>query len=515
MRKEWKRGTALMLVAASAVIAGGAGNSPAVQAAKKPKLSAKTATVYIGRTKKLTVKKNGVKRIAGTSWTTKNKKVIALSSKKRDSVRIKAKKKGNAVIKAVIRYEVKGSKKLRKTTIQCKIKAAPYVSPEKAKKSNVEAATTKYQPLAKLAEKHGFKLGTVTNFDKTFREDYFKLATYHFNSLTASNEFKAYSLLNQMESAKNPNGMPVMDYTKADQIISKAREKGIKMRGHVLVWHAFMSDWFFREGYENNGKYVSKEMMQKRLQYYIEQVITHFETKYPGTIYCWDVVNEAVADNAAEALKDDKRNLRVKNNKFYDVLGPDYVEQSFLYAKDTIEKLGVDVKLYYNDYNAFFANKRDAILNLVSSVNSYAKDASGNNRKLCDGVGMQGYIGGYGTQTGCLSAGSIELIREAIQKYAALGMEVQVTEMAVRNYVNTNSMRKKHADFYGKLFKMFTEVNAGAQKPLTAVCIWGLVDDPTLARSSYEYSMNGPYCGLFSELYAVNGAFKKVYEVLK
>ena len=82
-----------------------------------------------------------------------------------------------------------------------------------------------------------------------------------------------------------------MDYTKADQIISKAREKGIKMRGHVLVWHAFMSDWFFREGYENNGKYVSKEVMQKRLQYYIEQVITHFETKYPGTIYCWDVVN--------------------------------------------------------------------------------------------------------------------------------------------------------------------------------------------------------------------------------
>ena len=51
MRKEWKRGTALMLVAASAVIAGGAGNSLAVQAAKKPKLSAKTATVYIGRTR--------------------------------------------------------------------------------------------------------------------------------------------------------------------------------------------------------------------------------------------------------------------------------------------------------------------------------------------------------------------------------------------------------------------------------------------------------------------------------
>ena len=43
-------------------------------------------------------------------------------------------------------------------------------------------------------------------------------------------------------------------------------------------------------------KYVSKAVMQKRLQYYIKEVITHFEKKYPGVIYCWDVVNEAVAD---------------------------------------------------------------------------------------------------------------------------------------------------------------------------------------------------------------------------
>ena len=349
---------------------------------------------------------------------------------------------------------------------------------------------------------------------------------YHFNSLTAGNEFKAYSLLDQAKSAKSKDGMPVMNYDKADTIISFAKENGIQMRGHVLVWHAYMCDWFFREGYDTSKKYVSKAVMQKRLQYYIKEVITHFEKKYPGVIYCWDVVNEAVAD---QNVGNDNRNLR-KDNQFYKILGSDYVEQAFLYAKNTVDELGADIKLYYNDYNSFYKSKREEIVNLVKSINSYAKDAKGNVRKLCDGVGMQGYIGGYGTQNGCMNEQNISDIKKSIETYAALGCEVQVTEMAVRNYMGTAAMKKKHAAFYKKLFQMFVDVNEISAKctgksdeeikkleesrPLKAVSIWGWQDDPSLDESSYGYSMNGPYCGLFTELYAVKDSFKNVYEVL-
>lgn len=195
--------------------------------------------------------------------------------------------------------------------------------------------------------------------------------------------------------------------------------------------------------------------MQKRLQYYIKEVITHFEKKYPGVIYCWDVVNEAVAD---QNVGNDNRNLR-KDNQFYKILGSDYVEQSFLYAKNTVDELGAGIKLYYNDYNSFYKSKREEIVNLVKSINSYAKDAKGNTRKLCDGVGMQGYIGGYGTQNGCMNEQNISDIKKSIETYAALGCEVQVTEMAVRNYMGTAAMKKKHAAFYKKLFQMFVDVN--------------------------------------------------------
>lgn len=284
--------------------------------------------------------------------------------------------------------------------------------------------------MAKLAEKHGFKLGTVVNYSLVSSDDNYKnLVKYHFNSLTAGNEFKAYSLLDQAKSKESKDGMPVMNYEKADKIISFAKENGIQMRGHVLVWHAYMCDWFFREGYDTAKKYVGKAVMQKRLQYYIKDVMTHFEKKYPGVIYCWDVVDEAVADSK---VGDDKRNLR-NDNPFYKILGSDYVEQTFLYAQNTVEELGVDIKLYYNDYNSFYKSKRDEITNLVESINSYTKDEKGNYRKLCDGVGMQGYIGGYGTQDGCMNDADIADIKTSIEKYASLGLEVQITEMAVRN----------------------------------------------------------------------------------
>ena len=51
-----------------------------------------------------------------------------------------------------------------------------------------------------------------------------------------------------------------------------------------------------------------------------------------------------------------------------------------------------------------------------------------------DGIGMQGYIGGYGVQEGCLEQSHIGMIRQAIEGYAAMGLEVQITEMAVRNF---------------------------------------------------------------------------------
>ena len=398
-------------------------------------------------------------------------------------------------------------------------------------KKDATEVTTNYQSLASLAEQYGFKFGTNISSQALSNTELTKLIKYHFNSTTFSNEMKAYSLLRQPASQsnyKNEQSTASIDFTTADKMVEYARANGLQIRGHVLAWDADMCDWFFREGYTTDGAYVSADVMKYRLQKYIEEVMTHFEKKYPGVIYCWDVVNEAVADNKGEFAADDVRHVRTvrggKTNLFYDHIGKDYVELAFKYAYETRKTLGAEdrIKLFYNDYNTFMtygANKRDAIVELVKSVNASAPDGQGGHLKLCDGIGMQSYIGGYGQQSGCMNDNDITAIKNAIEKFASIGVEVHVTELAVRNYERSDEREAEHGAFYKKLMQTYVDINKAAQAkgetgPITSLSIWGLFDAPYLAKTDYSYTMNGPYCGLFTELYQPKEAFKEVYKVL-
>lgn len=398
-------------------------------------------------------------------------------------------------------------------------------------KKDATEVTTNYQSLASLAEQYGFKFGTNISSQALSNTELTKLIKYHFNSTTFSNEMKAYSLLRQSASQlnyKNEQSTASIDFTTADKMVEYAKANGLQIRGHVLTWDADMCDWFFREGYKTDGAYVSAEVMKYRLQKYIEEVMTHFEEKYPGVIYCWDVVNEAVADNNGEFAADDVRHVRTvrggKTNLFYDHIGKDYVELAFKYAYETRKTLGAEdrIKLFYNDYNTFMtygANKRDAIVELVKSVNSSVSDGQGGYLKLCDGIGMQSYIGGYGQQSGCMNDSDITAVKNAIEKFASIGVEVHVTELAVRNYERSDEREAEHGAFYKKLMQTYVDINKAAQAkgetgPITSLSIWGLFDAPYLATTDYSYKMNGPYCGLFTELYQPKEAFKEVYKVL-
>lgn len=388
-----------------------------------------------------------------------------------------------------------------------------------------------YTSLAQLASAHNLKMGTVMNVNKAADKKYMDLTKHHFNSITAANEMKAYSLLNQQMCKEASDGMPKMDYTNADKIMDYAKANGIRVRGHVLVWDADMCNWFFREGYDSSKGYVDQETVKQRVKSYIRDVVTHFEKKYPGVIYCWDVVNEAVDPNNKADSSDPRC---VENNIFTERMGSDYVELAFQYTQeilDELERAGTvsdadAIKLYYNDFSTFNTDKCKAICALVKSINE--------KEKLCDGVGMQCYIGGWtgGTtnttpvtddsdvQKNSMNESDIAAIEAAIKNFGACEVEVQVTEMAVRNWSDSAKYKKKHAEFYGKLMTKLLELaqenesGFNKEKPLTAISIWGLYDEPDLPVTDYSYSMNGTRCGLFTETCAVKDTFKSVYEVL-
>ena len=375
-----------------------------------------------------------------------------------------------------------------------------------------------YDPLWQYAKPYGFKLGGAFSYTDLNNKVFINFLARHFNSLTCCNETKAYSMLDQRKSQNSEDGMPRMNYSAADGMIGWAAKNGIRIRGHVLVWDAYMTQWFFHEDYNMAKPIADQEIMRARLASYIDQVMTHFEEKFPGVIYCWDVVNEAIGDSSSEYRVSDPRHLRTKrsgsSNCFRDYVGDDYVEYAFLCARNTQEKLGADIKLFYNDYNLFMRDKRDAACALVKSIQSYATDENGNPRSLIDGIGMQGYMGGYGEQAGCLDPGIISNVDLSIRTYASYGMEVQITEMAVRNF--DKSKAQEHAEFYSRLFSdVFMRANSEKKSPLTAVCIWGLVDAFPGDKNSYVYKLNSPYGCLLTTDYRIKTCFDAVYHTLK
>ena len=372
-------------------------------------------------------------------------------------------------------------------------------------------------PLKELAEKAGFRIGLCLSPNQLGDAAYLHLLSSQFNTTTCTNETKAYSLLDQAASRRSGDGMPRMNYAVADRMLSWARDNGVAVRGHVLTWDAYMTEWFFHEDYDEKKPVASREVLLARLESYITQVVTHFETEFPGVIYCWDVVNEAMGDSDADRLAGDPTLLRTVRggapNCFYEYIGPDYVPYSFLYARNAAEALGADIRLFYNDYNMVYPDKRNAAAALVERINSFAQDENGNPRRLIDGIGMQGYLGGYGSQPGCLSPDLITNTRASIRAFADLGLEVHITEMALRNYEAAQA--EAHAAFYGRMFDMLGGINRElGRNVLTSVTIWGVSDVTPGPFNEYTWKLNGTFGGILTEDGRRKTSFDAMYDAL-
>ena len=344
-----------------------------------------------------------------------------------------------------------------------------------------------------------FTLGVGINGSDLFNQclnlpQYMELSKKHFNSVTMTNLMKSCYILDQIgsqENVANGNEEPALSFATIDPTLEWCKENGMKMRGHTLVWHTQAPGWFFREGYKDDGEYVDKETMLVRMESYIRQLMKHVQDEYPGVIYCWDVVNEAVDPDSADPDSFFKCRTKCGNdpNPWYDTIGPDYVEMAFTYAR---KYAADDVLLFYNDYNTYQVPKTEGIYALCKSLKE---------KGLIDGIGMQGYWG--------IDYPSIPMIETAMKKFAELDLQIHVTELSIGVDEETDAQFKKQADAYGKVFKMLHDMDkeAGGPANITNVTVFGLVDhyrdgDQTNTR-------------LFDKNYEPKPAFKAVVDAMK
>ena len=284
----------------------------------------------------------------------------------------------------------------------------------------------------------------------------------HYNSLTLGNELKPDSVLDQALSQKyvaetGDDTMPQISLNEADEMLKFAGENKIPVRGHVLVWHSQTPDWFFKENFDPNGAWVSKDKMTQRLENYIKTVMETLKKDYPDVeFYAWDVVNEAASD--AGTIRDAGSNNEVNGQSAWVKVYGDqsYIPLAFEFAK---KYAPAGCKLFYNDYNEYSPNKQAYI---ISDILKPLVE-----KNLIDGVGMQSHIS--------MSYPTIDLYKSAMQQYADLGLEIQVTELDVSEKSNEYADQLALAQRYQDVFKMYKEMKDSGVN-LSAVVIWGITD---------------------------------------
>ena len=297
-----------------------------------------------------------------------------------------------------------------------------------------------------------FRVGAAVSSFMTFDPAYRALIRRHYNSLTADNQMKPESVLDHAATlAQGDPFRAAVDFTRVDALMYFARDNGIAMRYHTLAWHNQTPGWFFSEDWSDSAeaKPAPKETMLKRLENYILDVMTHVNTKFPGLVYTWDVVNEAIEpENGAPGL------YRTRS-PWYKTCGEDFLPVAFRAAR---KGQAPGQTLCYNDYNAFEPVKRDAIIALLKKLQA---------ENLVDTMGMQGhYVDGWM---------NVSLCEEAARAYAALGLKLQVTELDIHCNGDDEARMQKLAQLYGDYFAMLLKLKKEGVG-IEAVTFWGVTD---------------------------------------
>lgn len=266
------------------------------------------------------------------------------------------------------------------------------------------------------------------------------LIARHYNSLTAENHMKPIELQPEED---------VYTFEQADIIANFARTHGMRLRGHTLVWHNQTPDWMF-EG--KNGNPAARELLLSRMKSHIDTVVR----RYRGTVYGWDVVNEAIHDGDGELLR---------HSRWLELVGEDYIQKAFEFAHEA----DPDALLFYNDYHETVPVKRERIYTLVKNLLDRGTPIHG--------IGLQAHWN--------IHEPSIEDIRIAIERYAELGLTLQFTELDLPMFGSddkrtdlkrpSEEMVEQQRLRYEQVFNLFRSY----KDVISGVTFWGAADDYT------------------------------------
>lgn len=242
--------------------------------------------------------------------------------------------------------------------------------------TKVSAAST----LGSAAALTGRTFGAAVTGNLLGTTPYTTVLDTEFTGLTPGNEMK-------WQTTEPTRG--TFNFAPADAIVSHAQSHNMKVRGHTLVWHNQLAGWV--------SSITSGTDLLQAMKDHITGEVSHFV----GEIWYWDVVNEAFNDDGTR-----------RSSIFEQLIGDTYIEEAFKAARAADPA----ARLCYNDYNI------DGINSKSNAVYAMVQDFKARGIPI-DCVGFQGH----------LIVNQVPSDMQAnLQRFAALGVDVQITELDIR-----------------------------------------------------------------------------------
>ncbi len=302
---------------------------------------------------------------------------------------------------------------------------------------SLSGSTQPADTLRSLAQKRGIGMGTAVAI-KALQNNptYRQVLVREFNMVTPENVMKFQPIHPERDR---------YHFAPADALVAFAQANQMQVRGHTLVWHRQLPDWLTK------GKWTREELMT-----ILRQHIYTVVDRYRGQLVAWDVVNEAIADNAS-----------LRDTIWLKGIGSEYIEMAFRWAHEADPQ----AHLFYNDYGGEdLGKKSDAIYALVKDLRQ--RDVP------IHGIGLQMHIS-------INNPPKPEAVAANIKRLGELGLEVQITEMDVRIHGGTGTREEKlaaQANLYRDMLKVC--LNAPNCK---AFVTWGFTDKHSWIPSHFGH----------------------------
>lgn len=330
-------------------------------------------------------------------------------------------------------------------------------------KSQVKPTTVPTGPLRQLAQQRGLLVGTSVVYQPLRRD-----ATY---AATLAREFDVITPENVMKFDATEPFPDTYTFGQADTLVQFAQAHQMQVHGHNLVWHQALPDWI------TQGTFTRDQLMTV-LKNHVQSVVSH----YKDQVNMWDVVNEGVNEDGS-----------LRQSIWERIIGSKYIDLAFQWAHEANPR----AHLFYNDYDAEgMGVKSDAVYKLLKGMVERGIPIYG--------VGLQMHI-------------SIDRppvpsdVIANMQRLAALGLKVQVTEMDVQIEIQADPRSlTERLEFQAQTYSAILR-SCLAVKGCESFTMWGFTDRYTWIPQAVGHP-DQPL--IFDENYRPKPAYKALVQTL-